>query len=81
MAWLSSTQELITNLTLSRPGLGWWAPSCRLHTLLGHQEVRVEDRLRPGQRLSLYQALTSWMAGETVHAVDSLDTPNPTCPQ
>merc|ERR550539_1679288 len=80
LPWLSSTHELITNLTVSRPELGWWAPSCSLHTLLGHQEVRVEDRLRPGQRLSLYQALASWMEGETVHAVDSLDTPNPTCP-
>ena len=80
LPWLSSTHELITNLTISRPELGWWAPSCSLHTLLGHQEVRVEDRLRPGQRLSLYQALASWMEGQTVHAVDSLDTNNPTCP-
>ena len=39
--WLSSTNSLITNLTLTRPGLGWWAPSCSLHTLLGQQQVRL----------------------------------------
>ena len=50
-----------------------------LHSAL--QKVRVEDRERPGERLSLYQALAGWLEGETVHAVDSLDTPNPTCPQ
>ena len=50
-----------------------------LHSPL--QEVKVEDRERPGERLSLYQALAGWLEGETVHAVDSLDTPNPTCPQ
>ena len=81
MPWLLATHELIINKTETRPELGWWAPSCRLHTLFGQQEVRVEDTLRPGQRLSLYQALGGWLEGETVHAVDSLDTANPTCPQ
>ena len=77
--WLSSMQELITNLTVSRPSLGWWSPSCPLHTLLDNTKVRVEDRQRPGERISLYQALARWLEGETVHAVDSLDTLNPTC--
>ena len=80
LPWLSSMHELITNLTVSRPSLGWWSPSCSLHTLLNNDKVTVEDMERPGLRLSLYQALASWLQGETVHAVDSLDTPNPTCP-
>ena len=37
--WLSSTHELITNATASMPELGWWAPSCSLHTLFGHPQV------------------------------------------
>ena len=37
--WLSSTHELITNATASMPELGWWAPSCSLHTLFGHPQA------------------------------------------
>ena len=77
--WLSSMNEMITNLTVSRPSLGWWSPSCSLHTLLEKTKVRVEDMDRPGERISLYQALGRWLEGENVHAVDSLDTVNPTC--
>ena len=54
--WLSSMHSMITNLTETRPSVGWWAPSCSLHTLLGHTEVRVEDKDRPGERISLYKA-------------------------
>ena len=79
MPWLSSMNEMITNLTVSRPSLGWWSPSCSLHTLLEKTKVRVEDMDRPGERISLYQALGRWLEGENVHAVDSLDTVNPTC--
>ena len=54
--WMSSMHSMISNLSETRPSVGWWAPSCSLHTLLGHTEVRVEDRDRPGERISLYQA-------------------------
>ena len=40
MPWLLATHELIINKTETRPELGWWAPSCSLHTLFGHPQVR-----------------------------------------
>ena len=33
-----------------------------------------------GERMSSYTALARWMEGEVVHAVDSLEEDNPTCP-
>ena len=44
-------------------------------------QVEVEDLDHPGHTLGIFKALSRWMEGKQVHAVDSLDTVNPTCPQ
>ena len=44
-------------------------------------QVEVEDLDSPGHTLGIFKALSRWLAGKQVHAVDSLDTVNPTCPQ
>ena len=59
VAWLSSTQSLITNLTLTRPGLGWWAPSCPLHTLLGHQQAGCSPLIGPANS----RLCSDWLSG------------------
>ena len=40
--------------------------------------MTVEDRVT-GERLTALTALARWLAGHTVHAVDTIDQENPTC--
>ena len=80
LPWMVGMVDLITNVMETRPEVGWWSPRCPLHVLAGHNQVMVEDREdTDGQRLSFYSALSRWMSGEMVHAVDHLNTENPTC--
>ena len=57
--WLSSTHELITNATASMPELGWWAPSCSLHTLFGHPQVTSVKKTIFGEGALKESLLTS----------------------
>ena len=62
------------------PRVGWFVPSCPLHVIYSHgQNVVVED-IHTGEKLSAYMALKQWSEGEEVHAIDSLDQENMSCP-
>ena len=80
LPWMSGMHDLVTSATQNMPRVGWFVPSCPLHVIYSHaQDVVVED-IHTGDELNAYTALKQWMEGAEVHAIDSLEQENMSCP-
>ena len=80
LPWMSGMHSLIESFTSSMDRVGWFVPSCNIHVIYSKGvTIKVED-LNTGIQYNPYTALQSWMNGAKVHALDSLEEENMTCP-
>jgi len=83
--WMAAHNEQATALMVDFPEIAFYAPNCRMHTLVNprSEEMLVEGN-ESGEATNVQTFVRTWLEGDGrthQHAIDDITKENPTCPE